>query len=244
MPPALNEDTWQEPWPENYSYGLEGKPSQPRRVYAFTPPNNIRPLRDSTSRLSGCTPAGNGTISPSGHLHHLLQVQQAAAEEIEIEPAPRVPAGEEPMDPLTSAMGDEYIALQRRQTVTCESLTSTCERMQRDQRRFYRSQQTLQQRSIELQLDMIASLTAMVQNQSQMLRVISDMQIQSDNRWREQNQLLGVLVEHFTHQQDIASSISSVASTPAGSSGSTQPRRGRRPTPGPSAPSSKKPKRK
>ncbi|XP_053575753.1 uncharacterized protein LOC128665001 [Bombina bombina] len=163
------------------------------------------------------------------------------AEDQEMEPVPIVPAGEEPMDPLTSAMGDEYISLQRRQTLTCESLTSTCERMQRDQRRFHRSQQRLQQRSIELQRDMAASVTAMLQNQSQMLRVISDMQIQSDHRWREQNQLLGVLVEHFTHQQDIASSISSVTSTPTGS---TQPRRGRRPTPGPSAPSSKRPKRK
>ncbi|XP_053576493.1 YLP motif-containing protein 1-like [Bombina bombina] len=153
------------------------------------------------------------------------------------EPAPIIPAGEQPVDPLTSALGDQYIALQRR-------LTATCKRMQRDQRRFYRSQQTLLQCCIELQQDMVASLSGIGQNQSQMMRVISDMQMQTDNRWREQNQLLGVLVEHFTHQQDTASSLSSVASTPAESSESTQPRRPWRATPGTSAPSSKKPKKK
>ncbi|XP_053560655.1 uncharacterized protein LOC128651694 isoform X1 [Bombina bombina] len=160
-------------------------------------------------------------------------VQDAPADRAE--PAPRITAAQEPVDPLYSPLGEEYISLQRRLITSCKSI-------QRGQQRFHRSQERLLKRSIELQRDIAASLNGIVQNQSQMMRIQSDMQM--DNRWREQNQLLGVLVEHFTHQQDTASSLSSVASTPAESSEASQTRRTRKSTPVTSAPSSKKPEKK
>ncbi|XP_053578051.1 uncharacterized protein C6orf132 homolog [Bombina bombina] len=258
MPPALQDDTWQDPWPEDYSFGLEGEPSQPRRVDVFTPPHQYQASQGlyhqaewvHTSRqwdyqsIRRSPPSASLGRAPASEEEHIAVsipqaappviipqaapavipqaapavipqaapavipqaapavipqaapavipqaapavIQQAApavihqaapaAEDVQVEtaargePAPRIPAGEEPLDPLTSAMGDKYIALQRRQTSTCERLTSTCERMQRDQRRFYRNQQTLLQRSIELQRDMAASLSCIVQNQSQIFR--------------------------------------------------------------------------
>ncbi|XP_053551162.1 AP2-associated protein kinase 1-like [Bombina bombina] len=163
---------------------------------------------------------------------------QAAANAAEPAPqAPRSPAAQEPVDALYSPLWEEYIALQRR-------LITSTENIQRTQERFFRSQQRRQQRSIELQRDIAASLSASVHNQSQMMRILSDLQMQMDNRCREQNQLLGVLVEHFTHQQDTASSLSSVASTPAETEESSQTRRTRQSTTATSAVSYQKPKNK
>ncbi|XP_053545919.1 putative uncharacterized protein ENSP00000383309 [Bombina bombina] len=81
------------------------------------------------------------------------------------DPAPqatRSPAAQEPVDALYSPLGEEYIALQRRLITSTKSI-------QRGQERFFRSQERLHKRSIELQRDMAASLSASVQNQSQMM---------------------------------------------------------------------------
>ncbi|XP_053572160.1 uncharacterized protein LOC128662395 [Bombina bombina] len=145
-----------------------------------------------------------------------------------------IAVGQQPVDALYSPLGEEYITLQRRLIRSTESL-------QRGQKMFFRDQERFHRHSIELQRDIAALLSASVQNQSQMMQILSDMQMHMDNRWREQNQLLGVLDKHFTHQQDTASSLSSVASTPAETPESARTRRTRQLTTGPSAPSSKKP---
>ncbi|XP_053558558.1 putative uncharacterized protein ENSP00000383309 [Bombina bombina] len=89
------------------------------------------------------------------------------------DPAPqatRSPAAQGPVVALYSPLGEEYISLQRRLITSTESI-------QRGQERFFRSQERLHKRSIELQRDMAASLSASVQNQSQIMQILSDMQM-------------------------------------------------------------------
>ncbi|XP_053557242.1 uncharacterized protein LOC128648541 isoform X1 [Bombina bombina] len=114
----------------------------------------------------------------------------------------------------------------------------------RIQRRLLRSTERFHRRSLELQRDMASSLRATAAHQSQMVRWLVDMQLLVDNRFREQNQLLGVLVEHFTHQQDASSSVSSANSTRAETPASAVTRRTSFSTTGTSVPSSKKPRKK
>ncbi|XP_053565039.1 uncharacterized protein LOC128655440 [Bombina bombina] len=191
------------------------------------PPSSSLGRAPPSSSLGRVLPSSSlGRVSPSAE-EHIAESTQAAADAAEPAPqapedaaerapqapadatepapqaptdaaepapqAPRSPDAQEPVDALYSPLGEEYIALQRR-------LITSMENIQRGQERFFRSQQRRQQCSIDLQRDIAASLSASVHNQSQMMRILSDMQMQMDNRWREQNQLLGVLVEHFTHQ--------------------------------------------
>ncbi|XP_053564778.1 putative uncharacterized protein ENSP00000383309 [Bombina bombina] len=137
-------------------------------------------------------PADAAEVVPQAPADAAEVVSQAPADAAEPAPqAPRSPAAQEPVDALYSPLGEEYIALQRRLITSCESRQRGQERFYRSQERFHRSQEKLHRsqerlhkRSIELQRDMAASLNGIVQNQSQMMRILSDMQMQMDNRWR------------------------------------------------------------